>query len=333
MPQKSIRKELLKELDEAGIEVALARHKHVLACLDSSGSDSDLSSSAAQSGLSESPLIVTPPSPLSPFLSEIDSDSTGDAESESGYTWACRPWGICWVVIMAARCGYVAVPLCEARLRAASLEEDVTAWGEMGQHSMDSRRVLQVMKTVWDEPVHVHTAPAYRCQPPILHWDVVVAAHGGRVQASRACWLHGIWWAVVVAMHGGRVQASQVDIVTLSSSWLHGVLAARHMLGCCCCSCVWWLCAGKHIRIELTNNIHDMAESSGMRVEVGSEGISLEMNIDDSTNGCSHSPDGSLGFCCCTSSLIVAAQLVFRSIFRRVSSQMGMMGWIIVAMA
>ncbi|KAF9237418.1 hypothetical protein BU15DRAFT_75959 [Melanogaster broomeanus] len=85
MPRKSIRKELLKELDEAGIEVALARCKHVLACLDSSGSDLDLSSlSAAQSGLSESPLIITPPSPLSPFLSEIDSNSTGDAESESG---------------------------------------------------------------------------------------------------------------------------------------------------------------------------------------------------------------------------------------------------------
>lgn len=78
MPRKSIRKELLRELDEAGIEVALARRKHILACLDSSGSDSD-SPSSMESGSSGSPFIITPPSPLSPFLSEFDSDSTGDS--------------------------------------------------------------------------------------------------------------------------------------------------------------------------------------------------------------------------------------------------------------
>jgi hypothetical protein len=75
MPRQSMRGELLNQLDQAALALSQLRYNHAVQELDELLSES----SASDSDLDLDPMIITPPSPLTPNFADMsDSDLSGD---------------------------------------------------------------------------------------------------------------------------------------------------------------------------------------------------------------------------------------------------------------
>ena len=72
MPRTSKKAELLQKIEELANKTSQARQKYIQCC-DWLEHDSEMDSSSG-----ESALLITPPSPISPLLSDVESDISDD---------------------------------------------------------------------------------------------------------------------------------------------------------------------------------------------------------------------------------------------------------------
>ncbi|KAF9233516.1 hypothetical protein BU15DRAFT_80010 [Melanogaster broomeanus] len=82
MPRKSVRKEFLQVLEDTAFAVARLRHENIVAYADMDNSSSSPSNSSMDtSSGSMSPMLISPPSPVSPCWPEDWSDSSFGTDS------------------------------------------------------------------------------------------------------------------------------------------------------------------------------------------------------------------------------------------------------------